>query len=117
LRRSALDRRHAKCRPEFARRIERGTGSAAFQRAALHGLLAAFAGAAVLGTGVLFIPFFRIFVVIAVGHFIGKRVMAAVDGYGGRRYQILAVGLTYFAIGLGSLIPAINEAREAEQRA
>ena len=107
----------AKCRPAFAKRIERGTGASAFRRAALHGLLAAFAGAAVLGTGVLFIPFLRIFVVIAVGHFIGKRVMAAVDGYGGRRYQLLAAGLTYFAIGLGSLVPAINEAREAEQRA
>ncbi|MDQ3995878.1 MAG: hypothetical protein M3303_02545 [Gemmatimonadota bacterium] len=106
----------AKCRPVFAKRIERGTTAAAFRRAALHGLLTAFAGAAVLGTGVLFIPFVRIFVVIGVGHFIGKRVMAAVDGYGGRRYQILAVALTYFAIGLGSLVPAINEANEAADR-
>jgi hypothetical protein len=106
----------AKCRPEFAKRIERGTGSAAFQRALLQGLVTALVGAAVLGTGVLFIPFVRIFVVIAVGHFVGKRVMAAVDGYGGRRYQILAVALTYFAIGLGSLVPAINEARERDQR-
>jgi hypothetical protein len=106
----------AKCRPEFVRRIERGTGPQAFQRAFLHGLVTALAGAAVLGTGVLFIPFLRIFVVVAVGHYIGKRVMAAVDGYGGRRYQILAVSLTYFAIGLGSLVPAINEAREAADR-
>jgi hypothetical protein len=106
----------AKCRPEFAKRIQRGTGAVAFQRAFLHGLITALAGAAILGTGVLFIPFVRIFVVIAVGHFIGKRIMAAVDGYGGRRYQWLAVGLTWFAIGLGSLVPAINEAREAADR-
>ena len=105
-----------RCRPEFAKRIQRGTGPGAFQRALLHGLVTALIGAVVLGTGVLFIPFLRIFVVIAVGHFIGKRIMAAVDGYGGRRYQILAVGLTYFAIGLGSLVPAINEAREAADR-
>jgi hypothetical protein len=105
-----------KCRPEFAKRIQRGVGSGAFQRALLHGFVTALIGAAVLGTGVLFIPFLRIFVVIAVGHFIGKRVMAAVDGYGGRRYQFLAVGLTYFAIGLGSLVPAINEANEAADR-
>ena len=106
----------AKCRPAFAQRIERGTGSAAFQRAAFHGLFIALAGAAVLGTGVLFFPFVRIFIVVAIGHFIGKRVMAAVDGYGGRRYQILAVALTYFSIGLGSLVPAINEANEAAER-
>jgi hypothetical protein len=105
-----------KCRPEFAKRIQRGVGPGAFQRALLHGLVTALIGAAVLGTGVLFIPFLRIFVVIGVGHFIGKRVMAAVDGYGGRRYQFLAVGLTYFAIGLGSLVPAINEANEAADR-
>lgn len=105
-----------KCRPVFAKRIERGTGPAAFRRALLHGLVTAFIGAAVLGTGVLFIPFLRIFVVIAVGHYIGKRVMAAVDGYGGRNYQILAVALTWFAIGIGSLVPAINEAHEREQR-
>ncbi|MFN2566722.1 MAG: hypothetical protein ABR499_17130 [Gemmatimonadaceae bacterium] len=106
----------AKCRPQFVKRIERGTGSEALQRAFLHGFATALVGAAVLGTGVLFIPFLRIFVVIAVGHYVGKRIMAAVDGYGGRRYQILAVGLTYFAIGLGSLVPAINEAKEAADR-
>jgi hypothetical protein len=106
----------AKCRPEFAKRIQRGTGPAAFQRAFLHGLVTALVGAAILGTGVLFIPFLRIFVVIGVGHFIGKRIMAAVDGYGGRQYQWLAVALTWFAIGLGSLVPAINEAREAADR-
>jgi hypothetical protein len=105
-----------KCRPVFAKRIQRGTGSAAFQRAFLHGLATAIIGAVVLGTGVLFIPFLRIFVVIAVGHYIGKRIMAAVDGYGGRNYQVLAVALTWFAIGLGSLVPAFNEARQREQR-
>jgi hypothetical protein len=106
----------AKCRPEFAKRIERGTGQEALQRAFFHGFGVALLGALVLGTGVLFIPFVRIFVVIAVGHYIGKTIMRAIDGYGGRRYQYLAVGLTYFSIGLGSLIPAINEAREAEAR-
>lgn len=106
----------AKCRPEFAKRIERGTGAIAYQRAFFQGLVTALIGAAILGTGVLFIPFVRIFVVIGVGHFIGKRMMAAVDGYGGRQYQWTAVALTWFAIGLGSLVPAINEARETAAR-
>jgi hypothetical protein len=106
----------AKCRPAFVKRIERGTGQQALQRAFFHGFGVALLGALVLGTGVLFIPFVRIFVVIGVGHYVGKTIMRAVDGYGGRRYQYLAVGLTYFSIGLGSLIPAINEAREAEAR-
>jgi hypothetical protein len=102
----------AKCWPAFAARIERGRGPGAFQRAFLHGLVVALIGAAVLGTLVLFIPFVRIVVVIGVGHFVGKRIMAAVGGYSDRRYQWLAVGLTYFAIGLGSLVPAIKAASE-----
>jgi hypothetical protein len=45
-----------KCRPEFAKRIKRGTGPGSFQRAFLHGLVTALIGAVILGMGVLFIP-------------------------------------------------------------
>jgi hypothetical protein len=106
----------AKCRPKFVQMIERGTGPTAFRRALLHGLATGLVGAAVLGMLVLVFPFFRVLIVPAIGYAIGKRVMAAVDGYGGRRYQILAVSLTYFAVGLGSLVPAFNEAHEAAER-
>jgi hypothetical protein len=42
--------------------------------------------------------------------------MATVDGYGGRRYQYLAVGLTYLAISIGSLIPAVKRAYDDAKR-
>jgi hypothetical protein len=106
----------AKCRPKFVQMIERGTGSAAFQRAFLHGLGTGLVGAVVLGVLATVFPFFRVLVVPAIGYFIGKRVMAAVDGYGGRRYQVLAASLTYLAVGIGSLGPAFNEAHEAAER-
>jgi len=105
-----------KCRPEFVKRIDRGTGPKAMQRAVLHGLATALVGAAVLGAAVTPFPFLRIFIVVGIGYAVGKRIMASVGGYGGRNYQLLAVGLTYFGIGLGSLAPAFQEEREAAAR-
>jgi len=106
----------AKCRPQYATMIQRGTGSAAMQRAVIHGLLTALAGAAALAVGVIIFPFLRLPIVVGIGWFVGKRIMASVDGYGGRRYQYLAVGLTYLAISLGSMVPAIKRANDDAKR-
>lgn len=106
----------AKCKPGFARRIERGTSSAAFWRASFHGLGVGLLGALAMGAVVTVFPFARIFVLIPIGFLVGKTVMKAVDGYGGRRYQYLAVAVAYFAISLGQVVPAIREAGAAEER-
>jgi hypothetical protein len=106
----------AKCRPGFAKRIERGTSSSAFWRAAFHGLGVGLIGALAMGAVVTVFPFARIFVLIPIGFLVGKTVMKAVDGYGGRRYQYLAVAISYFAISLGQVVPAIREAGAAEER-
>lgn len=106
----------AKCRPQFAKMIERGVGAAAMRRAVTQGLLTTLLGAAVLAAGVIVFPFFRLPIVVGIGWFMGKRIMASVDGYGGRRYQYLAVGLTYLAILFGSLVPAIKQANDDAKR-
>lgn len=106
----------AKCRPQFAKMIERGVGAAAMRRAVTQGVLTTLLGAAALAIGVIVFPFFRLPIVVGIGWFMGKRIMAAVDGYGGRRYQYLAVGLTYLAILLGSLVPAIKRANDDAKR-
>jgi hypothetical protein len=106
----------AKCRPQYAKMIQRGTGPAAMQRAVIQGLLTALVGAAALAAGVIVFPFFRLPIVVGIGWFVGKRIMASVDGYGGRRYQYLAVGLTYLAICLGSMVPAIKRAHDDAKR-
>jgi hypothetical protein len=106
----------AKCRPQYAKMIERGTGPAAMRRAVLHGVGTTLIGAAALALGVIIFPFFRLPVVVGIGWFMGKRIMASVDGYGGRRYQYLAVGLTYLAISLGSMVPAIKRANDDAKR-
>lgn len=106
----------AKCRPQYAKLIQRGVGPAAMRRAVGHGLLVTLAGAAALALGVIVFPFFRLPIVVGIGWFMGKRIMGSVDGYGGRRYQYLAVGLTYLAICLGSIVPAVKQAYDDEQR-
>jgi hypothetical protein len=106
----------AKCKPAFAKRIERGTTGAAFWRSAFQGLGVALLGALAMGAVVTVFPFARIFVLIPIGFLVGKTVMAAVDGYGGRRYQYLAVALSYFAISIGQVVPAFREAAATEQR-
>jgi hypothetical protein len=106
----------AKCRPQFAKMIQRGVGAAAMRRAVTHGVLTTLLGAAALAVGVIIFPFLRLPIVVGIGWFMGKRIMASVDGYGGRRYQYLAVGLTYAAILLGSLVPAIKRANDDAKR-
>jgi hypothetical protein len=106
----------AKCRPKFAKMIERGVGAAAMRRAVTQGALTTLLGAAALAIGVIIFPFLRLPIVVGIGWFMGKRIMASVDGYGGRRYQYLAVGLTYLAILLGSLVPAIKRAQDDAKR-
>lgn len=106
----------AKCKPTFAKRIERGTSSAAFWRSAFTGLGVALAGAVAMGLVVTAFPFARIFLLIPIGFLVGKTVMSAIDGYGGRRYQYLAVALTYFGISLGQVVPAIREAKDSQVR-
>ena len=106
----------AKCRPQYAKMIERGVGPAAMRRAVIQGVVTTLAGAAALAAGVIIFPFFRLPIVVGIGWFMGKRIMGTVDGYGGRRYQYLAVGLTYLAISIGSMIPAIKRAHDDAKR-
>jgi hypothetical protein len=106
----------AKCRPQYAKMIQRGTGAGAMRRALAQGVLTTVVGAAALAAGVIIFPFLRLPVVVGIGWFMGKRIMGSVDGYGGRRYQYLAVGLTYLAISLGSIVPAIKRANDDAKR-
>src|SRR5258708_14700566 len=53
---------------------------------------------------------------IAIGYLVGKAVRAGSHGLGGRRCQVLAVMLTYFAIIMGYLPPAIKGMQEVTKR-
>ena len=72
----------------------------AFLRSAIFGLGAAVAGAAIY-YGVIALLSLEIGIVaILIGYMVGAAVRKGARGGGGRRYQILAVALTYFSVGL-----------------
>lgn len=71
-----------------------------FARAALLGFIGAVIGA-LLYYAVIAITDFEIGIVaIAIGYMVGYAIRLATAGRGGRRFQVLAVVLTYWAVGL-----------------
>src|SRR5215207_1771324 len=106
----------AKCRPPYARRIERTDGRGAMWRVGLEGGLVALIGAAVLAGAISIFPPTRLLIVTPIGYLIGKRMMTALDGYSARRYQYLAVSLTYLCCLVGCGVPAALKGRTARER-
>jgi len=106
----------AKCCPRYARRIKRTDGAGAIWRVGLQGALVALVGAVGLVVVITLFPPARIFLLIPIGYYIGKRMMGSLDGYSTRRYQYLAVTLTYLCFLLGFTIPAVREQRDAITR-
>lgn len=106
----------AKCCPKYARRIKRTEGAGAIWRVGLQGALVALVGVIALAVVIKFMPFLRILVLVPIGYYIGKRMMSSLDGYSTRRYQYLAVTLTYVCFLIGFTIPAIGAEQEARNR-
>jgi len=78
-------------------------------RAGLAGVVAAVLGA-VLYFAVLAISGFEVgLVAIAIGYMVGYGVRIGTRGRGGRRFQVLALLLTYWAVGLAYSSLAIKE--------
>lgn len=101
-----------RCMQGYRKRIERGTGPGAMGRAILFGTGAAFAGMIGVALLLTFVGAFRIVASIGVAFLVAKAIGNATGHYGGRRYQILAVSLTYLALGLAMLTPVFRAARE-----
>jgi hypothetical protein len=97
------------CHAKLRAHLTGGSGSSRFARAIGFGLLAAGAGSA-LYYAILALTGYEIgLVAIAVGFIVGRAVNRGSQGRGGRSYQLLAVGLTYFAI-VTTYIPFIVKA-------
>ncbi len=90
----------AACRSQLAQIAETPRSWGVFGLAALFGLGAAIAGA-ILYYAVIAITNFEIGIVaIAIGFMVGWAVRKGAGGRGGRRFQVLALVLTYWAVGL-----------------
>jgi hypothetical protein len=102
----------AKCKQIAERSGQSQRSSGTFIKAFLLGGLAAVIGAAIY-YGVIAITNFEIgLVAILIGFMVGAAVRIGASG-GGRRYQVLALLLTYFSVGLAYTPLAIKGAMEA----
>ena len=88
------------CRNEIAQHAETPREWGVLARACLFGLVAAILGA-ILYYAVIAITNFEIGIVaIAIGYMVGYGIRMGTRGRGGRRFQVIAVVLTYWAVGL-----------------
>ena len=100
------------CRVRIEEQGETPRGWGVFARTGLYGLGATIAGA-VLYYAVIAITDFEIGIVaIAIGYMVGYAVRAGARGRGGRRFQVLALALTYWAVGLAYTPLAFSGASE-----
>lgn len=93
----------ASCRSLVQRQLSASTSQRSFLRAAGYGLGAAVAGSVVWQ---LIEKLFHLqigLVAIGIGYVVGRAVRKGAGGFGARRYQVLALLLTYCSIALSSL--------------
>jgi len=81
----------------------------AFGKAFVFGLGAALAGAAVYYAVIALLDLEIGIVAILIGWMVGRAIQKALPGGGLRRYQLLAIVLTYFAVGMAYMAVGIQE--------
>lgn len=89
-----------RCRDAVAARVAVPRGWKSFALAAVLGIGAAIAGAIVYYAVIAITDFEIGIVAILIGYMVGYAVRKGTGGRGGRRFQILAAVLTYWAVGL-----------------
>jgi hypothetical protein len=99
--------------PSCAERAQRETPKAShaqFVRAIIFGAVAALGGLIIYaGFGILSEGWRVGYISLAVGFMVGKAMMKGSKGFGGRRYQVAAVLLTYAAIALAETSIGISQ--------
>jgi uncharacterized protein (DUF983 family) len=88
---------------------------AAFVRALLFGVAGAIIGFALYVTFALATGLIIGWVSLAVGYIVGKAMHMGSRGVGGRRYQVVAVLLTYFAVAFSAVPIALEQSRVHHQ--
>lgn len=83
---------------------------AAFVRALVFGIAGALAGLALYVIFAVATGLIIGWVSLAVGFIVGKAMRIGSRGVGGRRYQVVAVLLTYFAVSMSAVPIAIQQA-------
>ncbi len=87
----------------------------AYARALVFGIGAAIAGLILYATFEIVTGWIIGYVSLLVGFMVGKAMMAGSRGFGGRKYQITAALLTYFAVSMAA-IPLVFSMVAKDQR-
>jgi hypothetical protein len=90
----------AGCRGQIEMLIETPRGAGPFLTALLFGGVAGIAGAIVYYAVIALTNFEIGIVAILIGYMVGYAIRKGAGGRGGRRFQVLAIVLTYLAVGL-----------------
>lgn len=96
------------CKRGFEDTIAGALAPGVFAKAIAFGLGAAIAGAVVYYAVIALFDLEIGIVAILIGYMVGYAIRKAARGGGGRRYQILAAALTYFAVGLAYVPVVLN---------
>ena len=100
------------CRAAVAAAAETPKGIGTFVKAAAFGAGAGVVGAAIYYAVIAFAHLEIGIVAILIGYMVGYSVRRGANGRGGRRFQVLAAVLTYFAVVMAYSPLAIQEAMQ-----
>jgi len=89
---------------------------AAFVRGILFGIGGAIVGLIIYATFAIVTGLVIGYVSLAVGWIVGKAIKLGSKGFGGGRYQIAAVALTYAAVSMAAVPISINAMMKQQQR-
>lgn len=104
----------AACTEKVRAQIPRDS-HAAFVRALLFGIAGAIIGFALYVAFALVTGLIIGWVSLVVGYIVGKAMHMGSSGVGGRRYQVVAVLLTYFAVAFSAVPIALEQSRVHHQ--
>jgi hypothetical protein len=106
------------CAQQLQNQLPKDSHSA-FVRALLFGVGGAILGLIIYAAFGIITGWMIGYISLAVGYIVGKALMKGSGGLGGRRYQIAAVLLTYFAVSMAAIpmgiSQVIKEKREKQQ--
>ena len=107
----------ADCRAKIETLTETPTGAGPLVKAGLFGLAGGIAGAIIYYAVIALTDFEIGIVAILIGYMVGYTVRKGAGGRGGRRFQVLAVALTYMAVAFAYTPIAVKAALKDSSQA
>jgi hypothetical protein len=105
------------CKSKTEREAAKAKGAGTFAWSAFYGFGAAIGGAILYYAVIKILNLEMALVAIAIGYMVGYAMRKGANGWGGKRFQIAAVGLTYLSVGMAYVPLVLEGARDAKKAA